>query len=78
MPCDQLQRVKHDRRTAPRRADDRMAGGVDRVTMGRLEKRDYNVDHCARPHAVHTSRDRGDESRIAEGISHDCAYRSVQ
>lgn len=77
-PCHQLQRVNHDRRTGPPRADDRMAGGVGRVTMGRREKRDYNVDHRARPHAVHTSRDRGDRSIIAEGITHDCAYPSVR
>ena len=77
-PCHQLQRVSHSRRAGPRRADDRMAGGVVRVTMGRREKRDYNVDHRARPHAVHRSRDRGGGSRIAEGISHDCAYPSVR
>ena len=77
-PCHQLQRVSHSRRAGPRRADDRMVGGVVRVTMGRREKRDYNVDHRARPHAVHRSRDRGGGSRIAEGISHDCAYPSVR
>ena len=48
--------------------------------MGRREKRDYNVGLSSlpscRPYAFR--RDRGDGSRIAEGITQDCAYPCVQ